>query len=82
MGDGRDKGGQRYSNQAISRNITSRNIHYSALLSLPPPFAMDNLHPATLAWAFLSEPRLHPMHIVIPPVNSGIQLALIFSMPI
>jgi hypothetical protein len=32
-------------NQAISRNITGRNIHYSALLSLPP-LAVDNLHPA------------------------------------
>jgi hypothetical protein len=37
---------------------------------------MDKLHLAEPAWAFLGEPRLHPMHIVIPPVNSRIQLAL------
>jgi hypothetical protein len=34
---------------------------------------MDNLHPAAPAWASLGKPRLHPMHIVIPPVNSRIQ---------
>jgi hypothetical protein len=38
--------GRDIQNQAISRNITGRNIHYSALLSLPPSLAVDNLHPA------------------------------------
>jgi hypothetical protein len=37
--------GRDIQNQAISRNITGRNINYSALLSLPP-LAVDNLHPA------------------------------------
>jgi hypothetical protein len=58
MGDDRDKEGQIYSNQAICRNITGRNIHYYTPCTYLTPCKLKNPASSDLFNAYLkSNPR-------------------------